>query len=139
MTISNVSNKFLVTIFVWLMPIFGLYANEVAIVGAEFELDKNHTWTVRVGLAHADSGWEHYADIWRVVDAEGKVLGERVLLHPHENEQPFVRQTSGVKIPVDTQTVYIEAHDSVHGWTPKRLAVDMTKVVNGSLRVRGVD
>lgn len=120
-----------------LVPFASLSANEVKIVGAEFLQDRNDTWTVRVALQHADSGWDHYADIWRVVDAEGNVLGERVLLHPHENEQPFVRETNGVKIPSDTQTLYVEAHDLVHGWTANRLEVDMTQVVDGSLRVTG--
>ena len=110
-------------------------ANDVAILGADFSQDKDGTWTISVALLHEDDGWDHYADRWRVVDAEGKILGERVLLHPHDDEQPFVRSESGVKIPADLSTVYIEAHDLVHGWTPHRMAVDMTKAENGHLRV----
>lgn len=128
---------FMVLIPMWLMLASHINANEVAVVGADFRQDANGSWTVSVGLEHADTGWDHYADIWRVVDVEGNVLGERVLLHPHEDEQPFTRQTSGVAIPEDTQTLYIEAHDSVHGWTPHRLKIDMTQVVDGMLRVKG--
>lgn len=110
-------------------------ANEVEIVGAYFEQAKNGTWSVNVALLHGDNGWHHYADIWRVVDAEGDILGERVLLHPHEDEQPFVRGTSGVEIPAGA-TVYVEAHDIVHGWTPNRLKVDMSKAVGGRLTLQ---
>ncbi len=42
-------------------------------------------------VKHADAGWDHYADRWDVLDAEGQVLGSRKLAHPHDNEQPFTR------------------------------------------------
>ena len=110
-------------------------ANDVEILGAEFSQDRDGTWTVSVVLLHEDNGWDHYADRWRLVDPEGNVLGERVLLHPHDDEQPFARLESGIKIASELATIYIEAHDLVHGWTPNRMAVDMTKVENGRLRV----
>ncbi|MGB1311316.1 MAG: hypothetical protein ACPG47_08905 [Leucothrix sp.] len=31
--------------------------------------------------------------------------------------------------------VFIEAHDTVHGWTENRLMVDLEKVQDGSLKV----
>ena len=110
-------------------------ADDVDILGAEFVQDGDGTWTVNVVLLHDDSGWDHYADKWRVVDPNGEVLGERVLLHPHEDEQPFARSESGITIPADQTTLNIEAHDLVHGLTPDRLTVDMTKVESGRLRV----
>ena len=30
------------------------------------------SWTISVTLSHADTGWEHYADGWRVLDENGK-------------------------------------------------------------------
>ena len=46
------------------------------------------TWTFSVTVRHNDEGWDHYADIWQVLHPEtGEVLGERVLLHPHDTEQ----------------------------------------------------
>ena len=74
------------------------------------------SWRFSVTLLHGDTGWDHYADAWRVVDAEGEVLGTRVLAHPHENEQPFTRSLGGVSIPVGATSVWIEVRDSVHGW-----------------------
>ena len=47
-------------------------------------------WSFDVTVRHADTGWEHYADAWRVVGPDGVVYGTRVLVHPHVNEQPFI-------------------------------------------------
>jgi len=99
-------------------------ANEVEIVKTRFE-KQGDTWTVDATLLHEDTGWDHYADKWRVVDAKGNVLGERVLFHPHETEQPFTRSQGGIRIPAETKIVYVEAHDKVHGWSKQRLRVDL--------------
>jgi len=75
------------------------------------------TWRFDVTLSHPDTGWDHYADGWRVLDMEGNELGMRVLYHPHVDEQPFTRSLSGVAIPSDLSEVQIEARCSVDGWT----------------------
>jgi hypothetical protein len=50
----------------------------------------NGSWRFDVTVRHNDEGWDHYADAWQVVDPKnGKVLGERILAHPHETEQLF--------------------------------------------------
>jgi len=110
-------------------------AGEVKIEAAEFKEVGESQWSVSVTLRHDDTGWDHYADDWRVVDEEGNVLGDRVLHHPHENEQPFTRSLSRVKVPEGVTVVYIEAHDKLHGWTEKRLKVDLEKVQDGTLKV----
>lgn len=69
-----------------------------------------------VTVAHADEGWEHYADAWEVRGPDGAVYGVRALLHPHETEQPFTRSLDGVAVPPGVRTVTIAAHDKVHGW-----------------------
>lgn len=101
-------------------------ANEAEIVSAEFR-QQGDAWTVATTLRHADAGWDHYADKWRVIDGQGKVLGERVLLHPHEQEQPFTRSQSGIRISAETSIVYVEAHDKVHGWSRQRVRVDLRR------------
>jgi hypothetical protein len=78
-----------------------------------------------VTLLHGDTGWDHYADGWSVVDADGNELGYRKLAHPHVNEQPFTRSLSGVVVPDGVTTVYIRAHDSVHGWTAEEFEIDL--------------
>jgi len=56
-----------------------LLASEVEIVSAQAECNKQHECVFRVTLKHADSGWDHYANGWQVVDADGAVLVKRVL------------------------------------------------------------
>jgi len=63
-------------------------------------------WTFRVTVAHPDTGWEDYCNGWDVVTDQGEVLKRsasdqftRLLLHPHETEQPFTRSQSGIQIP----------------------------------------
>ncbi|ANG63835.1 hypothetical protein A8C75_16030 [Marinobacterium aestuarii] len=111
-------------------------ACEVEILGAEFQSSGADRWSVSVTLQHADSGWDHYADNWRVVDEAGAVLGDRVLFHPHVDEQPFTRALSGVMVPEGTHRLFIEAHDKVHGWSAKRLAVDLAEARDGRLQVK---
>lgn len=90
-------------------------AGEADVVGAEAARESDGTWRFRVTVRHADEGWDHYADRWQVETPDGRVLGTRVLLHPHEAEQPFTRALGGVVIPDDVREVVIRAHDSVHG------------------------
>lgn len=83
------------------------------------------SWTFSVTLRHADTGWDDYADGWRVEDAEGNVLGTRVLHHPHVNEQPFTRSLSGVNIPAEITQVYVRARTLTTGWSTERAIVDL--------------
>lgn len=74
------------------------------------------TWRFDVTIRHPDSGWDHYADGWRVLDMDGTELGMRVLHHPHETEQPFTRSLTGIAIPDGTTQVQVQARCSVDGW-----------------------
>ncbi len=103
-----------------------LMAGQVEIKYAEFS-QRGNSWSANVTLQHEDTGWEHYADGWRIVTADGKELGVRTLYHPHVSEQPFTRSLSGIFIPQNVNTVYVEAHDKVHGWSADRLEVDLTQ------------
>ena len=69
-----------------------------------------------VTLSHPDTGWDHYADGWEVLDADGNSLGLRVLVHPHVAEQPFTRSLSGVSVPAGASVVYVRARCNVDGW-----------------------
>lgn len=93
----------------------GALAGEADVVAVDAQREPAGTFRFSVTIRHADEGWDHYADGWEVVAPDGTVLGRRVLLHPHVNEQPFTRALSGVVISDDIETVTIRAHDSVHG------------------------
>lgn len=74
------------------------------------------TYRFSVTIRHPDTGWDHYADGWRILDMEGNELGMRVLYHPHETEQPFTRSLDDVKIPDGTTQVQVQARDLPAGW-----------------------
>ncbi len=83
------------------------------------------TWRFDVTVSHPETGWDDYADGWRVLDMDGGELGMRVLHHPHENEQPFTRSLSGVAIPKGTAQVQVQARTNVDGWAEKTFVVDL--------------
>lgn len=83
------------------------------------------TWSFSVTLSHGDTGWDDYADGWRVVSADGTELGLRTLFHPHVEEQPFTRSLSGVEIPAEMDEVYIEARTNTDGWGAVRYPVSL--------------
>ena len=112
-----------------------VHAGEVSILAASFRSTGAGQWSINVTLKHADAGWDHYADKWRIIDESGKVLGERVLAHPHVDEQPFTRSL-GVKVPNQITTLLVEAHDKKHGWSSQRLKVDLSLAKNGRLTVK---
>jgi len=99
-------------------------AGEVEVVGVKVSGGPD-SYYFSVTLLHADTGWDHYADRWQVLAPDGKVLGTRVLVHPHVDEQPFTRSLSGVKIPPGMKRVHIRAHDMVHGNSPVLYPVEL--------------
>ena len=128
-------------IFNFFLPLLTLsvfnttYADDVKIIAADFQSSNGNFWTVNVTLQHDDKGWDHYADRWQIVDSESRVLGNRVLHHPHVHEQPFTRGIGSIMLPEGVTSVFIEAHDKLHGWSPHRLMIDMKKAKGGQLRV----
>ncbi len=91
------------------------------------------SWTFHVTVSHPDTGWEDYADGWDVVTPDGIVLKKnesdpftRLLLHPHETEQPFTRSQSGLIVPDGVTQVTVRAHDLVDGFGGTEVTVDLT-------------
>ena len=73
---------------------------------------ENGRWRIRT-----ESGTEDVADF--IIAATG------VLHHPHVDEQPFTRSLGGVSVPEGMTSVWIEARDSVHGWTEEKFEVGL--------------
>jgi hypothetical protein len=82
-------------------------------------------FTVSATVRSADTGWEKYADLWEVRGPDGTVLGERVLAHPHVEEQPFTRSVRGVEIPNEVREVTVAARDSVEGFCGAEYVVEV--------------
>ncbi len=99
-------------------------ANDAAITAVDIKPVGNRMYQVSVTLEHADTGWDHYANRWDVLDQDGNVLGSRVLAHPHVNEQPFTRSLR-VEIPDSVKVVTIVASDSVHGDNEETVKVEV--------------
>ncbi len=124
-----------------LWPMFAGVENEVAMPAANADVtyvqaveQTDGSWTFDVTVAHPDTGWEDYADGWDVVLPDGTVIlpdpsspFTRLLLHPHETEQPFTRSQSGIVIPADVTTVTVRAHDLVDGYGGAEIVVDLTQ------------
>ena len=102
-----------------------LYAGEADVVKVNVERTGADTFRFDVTVLHRDKGWDHYANKWDVVAPDGKVLATRTLYHPHENEQPFTRSLSGVKVPASVDRVTIRAHDSVHEYGGQEVTVEL--------------
>lgn len=90
-------------------------ADPAAVEAVELR-ERDGAWTVSVTIRHGDTGWDDYADGWRIETLDGRSLGTRVLHHPHVDEQPFTRSLRGVEIPADVSGVAIRTRTSVTGW-----------------------
>ena len=102
-------------------------AGEADVVHVEAVSQSDGTWRFMVSVRHDDTGWDHYANKWDVVGPDGANLGTRVLLHPHETEQPFTRSLGGVQIPAQINQVTLRAHDSQHGYGGAEVTVDLAR------------
>ena len=101
--------------------------NYAQVKSVRIEKSARGTYAFHVTVRHNDEGWDHYADLWQVIDTvTGTILGERVLLHPHENEQPFTRSQSGIVIPDGTAAITVRAKCTKHGYEGKQVKIDLT-------------
>lgn len=96
-----------------------------AVIAAVRAVPSSEGWRFDVTLSHGDTGWEDYADGWRVELADGTILGTRTLLHPHVTEQPFTRSLGGVEIPEGASAVYIRARTLTDGWDDARTEYEL--------------
>lgn len=105
-----------------------------------------NVWTFHVTVAHPDTGWEDYADGWDVVLPDGTVLlpsadspFTRLLLHPHETEQPFTRSQANIEIPAGITAVTVRAHDIVDGFGGVEITVDLTQAGGKNYEVQRLE
>lgn len=101
------------------------FADEPVIEAVKATQSADGTWRFDVTIRHPDTGWDHYADGWRILDLAGNELGMRVLYHPHVDEQPFTRSLSGVVIPDGTTQVQVQARDLPKGWNAQTLTFEL--------------
>lgn len=100
-------------------------ADDAKVLDVKTAAEPGGTYRFAVTVAHADRGWKHYADKFEVLTTDGRVVGTRTLLHPHDDEQPFTRDLSGVKVPAGVTEVVVRAWDSVHKAGRKTMTVKL--------------
>ena len=83
------------------------------------------TFKVDVTLSSPYDSPSRYADAWRVLAPDGSVLGERILLHDHANEQPFTRSLSALTIPEGITEVTVEGRDQEYGYGGKTVTLQV--------------
>jgi hypothetical protein len=97
------------------------------VVSAVASREQPGLWTFTVTVSSPYDSADRYADAWRVLAPDGTVLGERILAHPHADEQPFTRSLSGVQVPAGIRVVSIQARDSENGYGDgARVSVGLT-------------
>jgi hypothetical protein len=114
--------------FILLLLIFWVpssFAGEADVVDVKVSKAGNNSYNFTVTVLHKDTGWDHYANKWDIIDGEGMVLGTRTLHHPHVEEQPFTRSLSGVEIPDHIRAVTVRALDSVHEYGGKVVNLEL--------------
>ncbi len=103
-------------------------AGEAMIEDVTIEHSAEGGYDFSVTIRHNDTGWENYVDKWVVLAPDGKLLGERVLSHPHVDEQPFTRSLRGVMIPDELENVIIQAHVRNRGWNQETVTVKIPRL-----------
>ena len=104
-----------------------VFAGEADVLSAEVKVTGKGIYRFDVTVRHNDKGWDHYADRFEVLAPDGKLLGTRILHHPHVNEQPFTRSLSAIKVPGEIKEVSIRAHDSVHAFGGKSVTINLPR------------
>ncbi|MDA1117716.1 MAG: hypothetical protein O2979_06850 [Proteobacteria bacterium] len=102
-------------------------AGEADVVDVKVRRNASGTYDFDVAVKSVDKGWSHYADAFEVLAPDGTLLGRRVLLHPHETEQPFTRELYGVKIPGGITRVTVRARHKPKGYDGKTMSIALPR------------
>ncbi|NJN16256.1 MAG: hypothetical protein HC822_08255 [Oscillochloris sp.] len=86
------------------------------ILAVTIEPEAGGTYTIAATVSSPYDTPARYADGWRVLAPDGRLLAERELLHDHANEQPFTRSLSGVVIPPEIGEITVEGRDREYGY-----------------------
>lgn len=99
------------------------HAGEADVIDVKVRRSAPGVYDFDVTVRSVDRGWDYYADAFDVLAPDGKVLGQRILLHPHETEQPFTRDLYGVRVPSGIAEVVVRARHKPKGYGGKSVRV----------------
>lgn len=103
-----------------------VYSGEADIIDVSVRYNGGDSFQIITTVKHADTGWDHYANAWEILDEKGNIIGKRVLYHPHVNEQPFTRSHT-LTISPQVKQIRLRALDSVHGSGGKEITVKLNR------------
>ena len=104
------------------LPVAGiLHASEADVIDVEIIPEGDDRYTFNVTVQHEDTGWDHYADRWEILNLQEEIIAIRPLRHPHLKQQSFTRGLPFVPINQDTNEVKVRAHCSVDGFTGREV------------------
>ena len=102
-------------------------AGAADVIGVDVRRSAPGVYAFDVTIRSEETGWDRYADRFEVVAPDGRVLGTRVLLHPHVDEQPFTRSLGGVAVPAGVATVTVRAHHKPAGYDGAVMTVGLPR------------
>ena len=95
---------------------FPAIAGEADVIDVKVRAAAPRVCDFDVTVRSVDRGGDYYADAFEVLAPDGRLLGRRELLHPHETEQPFTRELYGVAIPPGVHEVIVRARHKPKGY-----------------------
>ena len=103
-----------------------LIAGEADVIDVKVRYNGNNNFQVITTVKHADTGWDHYANGWEILDEKDNVIGKRILYHPHVKEQPFTRSYT-LDIPSTVKVITVRAMDSLHGKGGRAIKIKLAR------------
>ena len=98
-------------------------AGDADVIDVKVRQSGDGVFNFDVTVRSVDKGWAYYADAFEVLAPDGRVLGRRILLHPHETEQPFTRDLHGVRIAPGIRDVVVRARHKPRGYDGETLRI----------------
>jgi hypothetical protein len=103
------------------------FAGEADVIDVKVRSAGGGAYDFDVTIRSNDTGWEHYADAFEVLGPDGTLLGQRILLHPHVDEQPFTRDLYGVAVPEGIAEVTVRARHKPKGYDGAVMTVPLPR------------
>lgn len=110
---------------VYLFATGKLNASEADVLDVEVIDKGDNRYTFNVTIRHEDTGWDHYADRWEILNLQEEIIAVRSLRHPHMKQESFTRSLPFVPVHQDTKEIKVRAHCSVDGFTGKQVVIKL--------------
>lgn len=100
-------------------------AGKADVVKVTYHKLSSGNYNFHVSIQHDDSGWDHYANRWEILDLQGNILAVRDLRHPQLDKDTYQKTKNNIEIPEGIRTVQVRAHDIMHGYGGHVMTVEL--------------